>query len=131
MQNTRRSTLNSSQISHLELAADSRQFVRQTIEIAAPLVWSPEPPHLYELAEVIRDERTELHRFSGTTGLIMIAMDAKHGDLATDELSDVWNHSKSSFDYGLDFAGWWERDLEVVVSNGTAVGLIDSSPQEP
>lgn len=37
------------------------------------------------------------------------------GVLVMDETFDMWTRSKSDFDYALDFADWWERDLEAMV----------------
>lgn len=37
------------------------------------------------------------------------------GLLVIDEAFDVWTESKSSFDYSLRFADWWERDVEAMV----------------
>lgn len=37
------------------------------------------------------------------------------GMLVLDELSDVWTEGKTSFDYSLVFAEWWERDVEAMV----------------
>ncbi|MDX3191715.1 DUF4982 domain-containing protein [Streptomyces sp. MN03-5084-2B] len=37
------------------------------------------------------------------------------GVLVMDETFDMWTRSKSDFDYALDFAGWWERDVEAMV----------------
>ena len=39
----------------------------------------------------------------------------RHGLLVIDEAFDVWTESKSSFDYSLRFADWWERDVEAMV----------------
>ncbi|SDX50113.1 beta-galactosidase [Arthrobacter sp. cf158] len=40
----------------------------------------------------------------------------KHGMLVMDETFDVWTEGKSSFDYSLNFADWWERDVEAMVA---------------
>ncbi|SMD27277.1 glycoside hydrolase family 2 TIM barrel-domain containing protein [Kibdelosporangium aridum] len=37
------------------------------------------------------------------------------GVLVMDEAFDMWTRSKSDFDYALDFADWWERDLNAMV----------------
>ncbi len=37
------------------------------------------------------------------------------GVLVMDETFDMWTRSKSDFDYALDFADWWERDIEAMV----------------
>ena len=37
------------------------------------------------------------------------------GVLVMDETFDMWTRSKSDFDYALDFADWWERDVEAMV----------------
>ena len=42
----------------------------------------------------------------------------RHGVLVMDELTDAWFRPKVSNDYSLDFADWWERDLEALVANG-------------
>ncbi len=41
----------------------------------------------------------------------------RHGVLVMDELTDAWRRPKVSFDYSLDFADWWERDLEALIAN--------------
>ena len=38
------------------------------------------------------------------------------GVLVMDEAFDVWTAAKSDFDYSLDFAQWWERDIEAMVA---------------
>lgn len=38
------------------------------------------------------------------------------GMLVMDEAFDIWTESKSSFDYSLRFADWWERDIESMVA---------------
>lgn len=38
------------------------------------------------------------------------------GMLVMDEAFDIWSESKSSFDYSLRFADWWERDIESMVA---------------
>jgi beta-galactosidase len=38
------------------------------------------------------------------------------GMLVMDESFDMWFEAKSPFDYSLDFAQWWERDLEAMVA---------------
>lgn len=38
------------------------------------------------------------------------------GVLVMDEAFDMWTTGKSEFDYGLDFAQWWERDIEAMVA---------------
>lgn len=38
------------------------------------------------------------------------------GVLVMDEAFDVWTEGKSSFDYSVDFAEWWERDVEAMVA---------------
>ena len=38
------------------------------------------------------------------------------GMLVMDETFDMWAESKSAFDYSLDFAEWWERDIEAMVA---------------
>lgn len=38
------------------------------------------------------------------------------GMLVMDEAFDIWTESKSSFDYSLRFADWWERDIEAMVA---------------
>ncbi|WP_394525545.1 glycoside hydrolase family 2 TIM barrel-domain containing protein [Paenarthrobacter nicotinovorans] len=40
----------------------------------------------------------------------------RHGMLVMDETFDVWTESKSAFDYSLNFADWWERDVEAMVA---------------
>ncbi|WP_329791897.1 glycoside hydrolase family 2 TIM barrel-domain containing protein [Lentzea sp. DG1S-22] len=37
------------------------------------------------------------------------------GVLVMDEAFDMWTQNKSDFDYALDFADWWERDIEAMV----------------
>ncbi|MEU6917368.1 glycoside hydrolase family 2 TIM barrel-domain containing protein [Streptomyces olindensis] len=37
------------------------------------------------------------------------------GMLVMDEAFDMWTRSKSDFDYALDFAEWWERDIDAMV----------------
>ncbi|GAA3860640.1 glycoside hydrolase family 2 TIM barrel-domain containing protein [Leifsonia kafniensis] len=37
------------------------------------------------------------------------------GMLVMDETFDMWLEGKSSFDYSLNFAEWWERDVEAMV----------------
>ncbi|MDN4613809.1 glycoside hydrolase family 2 TIM barrel-domain containing protein [Leifsonia sp. F6_8S_P_1B] len=37
------------------------------------------------------------------------------GMLVMDEFSDVWAEAKTSFDYSIDFAEWWQRDVEAMV----------------
>ncbi|HUM83215.1 MAG TPA: glycoside hydrolase family 2 TIM barrel-domain containing protein [Lachnospiraceae bacterium] len=37
------------------------------------------------------------------------------GMYVMDELSDMWNRPKSSFDHALDFEEWWEKDLTAAV----------------
>lgn len=39
----------------------------------------------------------------------------KEGILVIDEAFDVWNHSKSEFDYSLWFNEWWEKDIEAMI----------------
>ncbi len=41
----------------------------------------------------------------------------RHGVLVMDELTDAWIRPKVAFDYSLDFADWWERDLEALIAN--------------
>ncbi len=41
----------------------------------------------------------------------------RHGVLVMDELTDAWIRPKVAIDYSLDFADWWERDLEALVAN--------------
>ncbi len=38
------------------------------------------------------------------------------GMLVLDEAFDMWTGGKSEFDYHLDFAEWWERDIEAMVA---------------
>lgn len=38
------------------------------------------------------------------------------GMLVVDETFDVWTSGKSEFDYSLNFAQWWERDIEAMVA---------------
>ncbi|MEU9954137.1 glycoside hydrolase family 2 TIM barrel-domain containing protein, partial [Streptomyces sp. NPDC047939] len=38
------------------------------------------------------------------------------GMLVVDETFDMWTSGKSAFDYSLNFAEWWERDLEAMVA---------------
>ncbi len=38
------------------------------------------------------------------------------GVLVMDEAFDMWTGAKSDFDYSLDFAQWWERDIEAMVA---------------
>lgn len=37
------------------------------------------------------------------------------GMLVMDEFADVWAEAKTSFDYSVDFAAWWQRDVEAMV----------------
>ena len=37
------------------------------------------------------------------------------GMLVMDEAFDIWTEAKSNFDYSLNFADWWERDIEAMV----------------
>jgi beta-galactosidase len=37
------------------------------------------------------------------------------GMLVMDELTDIWNVSKNSYDYSLYFDEWWEKDAEAMV----------------
>jgi beta-galactosidase len=38
------------------------------------------------------------------------------GVLVIDEAFDMWTWAKSDFDYSLNFAQWWERDIEAMVA---------------
>jgi beta-galactosidase len=38
------------------------------------------------------------------------------GMLVVDEAFDMWTWGKSPFDYSLNFAEWWERDIEAMVT---------------
>ncbi|MEU1300668.1 glycoside hydrolase family 2 protein [Streptomyces shenzhenensis] len=38
------------------------------------------------------------------------------GMLVLDETFDVWAHSKTDDDYARRFAGWWERDIDALIS---------------
>ena len=38
------------------------------------------------------------------------------GMLVMDETFDIWTSGKSDFDYSVDFAQWWERDVEALVA---------------
>ncbi|WP_425826256.1 glycoside hydrolase family 2 TIM barrel-domain containing protein [Streptomyces fractus] len=38
------------------------------------------------------------------------------GMLVVDEAFDMWTWGKSPFDYSLNFADWWERDIEAMVA---------------
>jgi hypothetical protein len=40
----------------------------------------------------------------------------RHGVLVMDEAFDMWHRGKSPEDYSLDFAQWWEADLESMVA---------------
>ena len=40
----------------------------------------------------------------------------RRGMLVIDEAFDMWAQGKSAFDYSLNFADWWERDIEAMVS---------------
>lgn len=37
------------------------------------------------------------------------------GMMMMDELTDVWTQPRTYWDYSLEFADWWERDLEAMV----------------
>jgi len=39
----------------------------------------------------------------------------REGMLVIDELSDMWHHSKSDYDFALHFDDWWERETEAMV----------------
>ncbi|MEV6350602.1 glycoside hydrolase family 2 TIM barrel-domain containing protein [Actinoplanes sp. NPDC051851] len=39
------------------------------------------------------------------------------GMLVIDEAFDMWTSGKTEFDYHLNFAEWWERDIEAMVTN--------------
>lgn len=38
------------------------------------------------------------------------------GMLVVDEAFDMWTSAKNGFDYSLNFAEWWERDIEAMVA---------------
>lgn len=38
------------------------------------------------------------------------------GMLVIDESFDMWNHSKSMYDYALDFSEYWEKDVDAIVA---------------
>ena len=40
----------------------------------------------------------------------------RHGVYVMDETFDMWTSTKTDFDYSLDFAEWWERDVESMVA---------------